>query len=81
MVWKNIKEAPIDQGEIERMFEAVTKVPTQGGAQKKVEGPTKKEFFNGKESQTIQLSMPKLPKPEVLLKAIREYDNRALTNS
>jgi len=24
--------------------------------------------------------MPKLPKPEILLKAIREYDNRALSN-
>jgi hypothetical protein len=62
------------------MFETVTKVPTQNGAKAKVEGPTKKEFFQPSESRAIQLSMPKLPKPEILLKAIRDYDCRSLTN-
>jgi hypothetical protein len=71
MVWKYVKEGPVDQQEIEEKF--AEKAPaaaneSAGTAVVKKAGPTMKTFFDSKEGHRIFLNLSKLPKDQALVK-------------
>ena len=45
----------------------------------KVTGPVKKQYFTPEESKSIQMSVNKLPRPDVLKEALIHYDESLVT--
>jgi len=84
-IWKAIKESKIDQKEIEERFADKRSANTfdeskgLGANIVKIVGPQKKTYFTPEESRSIQMSIPKLPKPEVLKDALVNFEENACT--
>lgn len=69
LVWKYVKEGPVDQQEIEDKFaEKAPVAATMTEAVVKKAGPTMKTFFDSKEGHRIFLNLSKLPKDHALVK-------------
>lgn len=90
LIWSKVKEHPITPDFMDRVVEAFHdkraaaggKGPTGDGGEEiiKVTGPVKKQFFSPEESKSLQMSMPKLPRAEMLLEGITVFTPGVVTN-
>ena len=74
-IWKTIPDIKIDQKEIEDAFSdqrAATFDPAKSLAENVIKEkiPEKKQYFTPEESKSIQMSVSKLPKTDVLKEAL-----------
>jgi len=82
ILWDNVKEAKVNQAEIEDMFEQKKQsIAVEGKADAKPTGPVEKEYLAPNDQRGLQLSLPKLPKYEALMTGITEYDRKVVTTS
>jgi hypothetical protein len=86
LLWKSISEEKINQDEIEALYaDAKANAPPKEGADDratvKVRGPTKRTFFSGEENQKLQIALNQLPRPEDLIRACIDYDEKLVSST
>ena len=87
MLWDDLKEVNINQKEIEELFEVKVKIIfKKASAQPLTQGPiiplnTKKRFFNDKRTQSIGITIAKMPILEKILESLTRMDETLLTRN
>ena len=85
LLWKSITEEKVNQDEIEALYaDAKANAPPKEGDDKatvKVRGPTKRTFFSGEENQKLQIALNQLPRPDDLIRACIDYDEKLVSST
>lgn len=83
IIWKRIKDMPIDQKEIEDLYtDARANAPVEAtSGSVKVTGPTKRTFFTGEENQKLGIGLSQLPRPDILKEAIISFNEKTVSSS
>ena len=79
LIWNNIKEPDIDIDEITTLFSVKKKVEPKKAEKK--DTVKKKTFLDSKRAQEVGISLAKLPKIDVISRALMKMDDNILTEA